>query len=179
MLNWNRNGIRNLNDTNLFVWGPAREQRMHCAGTGGRERNITIACTFWSPSQMRQNMALSNIARCMWGQTHQVTHLTHGCAYWVRPLPVNFSLMHVPTGRSTMQYARRDASRLIERSGPAGSMKCRLLEIHRRMHHATFGVHLVLCTRPNSTLIERVVSCSIRRVTGIIKSSSCPVHQEP
>ena len=179
MLNWNRNWIRNLNDTNLFVWGPTREQRMHCAGTGGRERNITIACTFWSPSQMRQNMALSNIARCMLGQTHQVTHLTHVCAYWVRPLPVNFSFMHVPTGPSTMQYTRRDASRLIERSGPAASMKCRFLEIHRRMHHATFGVHLVLCTRPNSTFIVRVVSCSIRRVTGIIQSPSCPVHQEP
>ena len=104
-----------------------------CTTWGESKRNITIPCTFWSASRIIRNIVLSNLARCIRGQRHQVTHLTHVCVYWVGPLPSTFSLMHVSLGKCPRQYASRDASRLIGRSGTAGNVKYGLLEIHHRV----------------------------------------------
>ena len=150
-----------------------------CTTWGEGKRNITIPCTFWSASRIIRNIVLSNLAFCIRGQRHRVTQLTHVCVYWVGPLPSTFSLMHVSLGKCTRQYAWRDASRLIERSGTAGNVKYRLLEIHHRVHHAVSGGHLASCIRPNATCMVREVSCSLCRVAGIIQSPSCLMHQEP
>ena len=127
--------------------GP-NEERTDALCRGEGKRNIAIPCTFWSALQIIHNMVSSNIGRCMWGQTHQVTHLTHVCVYEVGPLQSNFRLMHVSFGKSTRQYPWREGSRFIWavwhrrryevriNGNPSQNTSCHMWNAPRSMHPA-------------------------------------------